>query len=140
MSILRLNKELLELYGGFSSSSNTSWKIRLRHQILVLIMFVCLLFGWSSSVVFIIMYQKTDIRDALYAVFQVAGEFSANFSVLVACMYPKSIENIFIKLNDVRENGKFAWFIENASLQKQPIEMVLIATTFVFVSKCSSYW
>lgn len=137
MPTLELNRELLEVYSAFFSSGNKPWKIRLRHQIIVLIMFGCLLFGWSSSVVFIIMYQKADMRNALYAVFQVAGEFSANFTVLVACIYPKSVENIFIKLNDVRENGKFC-VVRLKWIHSSKIHFNVFKYFSLFVSKCSS--
>lgn len=106
MTILQLNKELLDVFCVFSRSESSSWRIRLKRLIILLFLFVCLLFGWSTSVIFIIKYRKSDLRSALYAVFQVAGEFSANFTVFIACVFPQLIKNIFIKLDVIREHGK----------------------------------
>lgn len=106
MKVLQLNKELLALYDVLGVSDSRPWKIKLRRQIIVTAMLICLLCGWSFSMAFIIMYLKTDLQNALYAIFQVAAEFSANYTVLIACLYPKLIDTVFVKLNYVRENGK----------------------------------
>lgn len=110
MKVLQLNKEILELYNVRYSSNGTPWVTILVHQVKVTLMFICLFFGWVSSVVFIIIHLKTDLQKSLYAVFQIAAEFTANHTVCIGCLYPELIDGIFIKLNDIRDNGNFNAF------------------------------
>lgn len=111
MKVLQLNREVLELYNILYSSNGTPWFTIFVHQIKVALMFICLFFGWFSSVIFIIIHVKTDLQQSLYAVFQIAAEFTANYTVCIACLYPDLIDAIFVKLNDIRENGNFIQLI-----------------------------
>lgn len=107
MEVLQLNRELLDLFRFRAKSDGTPWYTKLRRQVIIAVMLIFLLFGWASSVVFIVKYIKIDTISALYAIFQVASEFSANYTVFVMCLYPETTDSMFIKFNDVRKNGKF---------------------------------
>lgn len=122
MKVLQLNRELFELYNVRYGLNGISWLTILVHQIKVTLMFICLFFGWSSSVVFIFIHVKTDLQRSLYAVFQVAAELTANYTVLIACLYPELVDNIFIKLNDLRENGNFIRLNSVQSFQFNHVE------------------
>lgn len=108
MKVLQLNKELLSLYSFWYNSDGTPWHIKLIRQIKITLMIFCLLFGWASSVVLIVKYIAIDLQKSLYAVFQVAAEFGANYTVVVACLYPESTEGIFKRLNDIRDKGNIS--------------------------------
>lgn len=108
MKPLQLNRELMTYICTCTPPDKTPFLIRVHRQILVGIMFICLTFGWASSVVFIIWYVTTDLRNALYAIFQIAAEFFAFYTAFVTYMHPDSALNIFLKFNHIREHGK--WF------------------------------
>lgn len=69
MKVLQLNKELLGLYDIRGISDSRPWPIELCHLIIVTVMLICLVCGWSFSLAFIIMDLKTDLRDALYTAY-----------------------------------------------------------------------
>lgn len=106
MEPLQLNRELLTYICACSPPKNTPWSIKLRRHIIVIIMIILLMFGWISSVVFIIKYVKVDLRNALYAIFQIAAEFSASYTLLTAYIQPGSSLTVFLKFKNIRENCK----------------------------------
>lgn len=110
MQPLNINSELLKLFNLRAHTiddDDTSWTVRQRNQIYLFIIFVFLCYGLSASLYFIYEFIETDLESALFAVFQVAAEFSTLHTVFITSIFPYSVRNFFNKLKDVRGNGKF---------------------------------
>lgn len=106
MDPLKLNRELLTYICACSAPRGTRWYIRVCYQALAVVLTIFLIFGCVSSIVYIVQYLKTDLQSALYAVFQVAAEFSAFYTMIMVCLNPNATLAVFLKLNHIRENGK----------------------------------
>lgn len=110
MEPLQLNQELMTLICVCASSEATPWFIKVRRLALVVTMLILLSFGWVSSIVFIILYFQTDLRSALYAIFQIAAEFSAWYTVIVTFTNPKLVQRVILKFRKVRSEGNVNFF------------------------------
>lgn len=106
MEPLQFNRELMTAIRVCTPLNETSKMVEIRRHILVIITQMLLIFGWVSSIVFIVEYMKSDLGNALYAIFQVAGEFSGWYTLFISYLNPDSLLAVFIKLKDIRENGK----------------------------------
>lgn len=106
MDPLKLNRELLTYICACSAPRGTRLYIRVCYQASAVVLIIFLIFGCVSSIVYIIEYLKTDLQSALYAIFQVAAEFSAFYTMIMVCMNPNSTLTVFLKLNHIREKGK----------------------------------
>lgn len=108
---LLLIREFMTLISTCAPLEATSWNFRLFRRILFAIIMFCLTFGWVSSIDFIIKYLETDLQSALYAIFQIAAEFSAFYTVFVTYLNRKTVLTSFIKFKEIRENGKISSLI-----------------------------
>lgn len=106
MEPLKLNRELMTYVCTCTPPKDTPLLVRVRRQILFMVMLILLMFGWISSVVYIIKYVKTDLRNSLYAIFQIAAEFGGSYTILSAYLHPDSALNVFNKFKYIREHGK----------------------------------
>lgn len=109
MQPLKINRELLQLFDVRSHSivDDTSWIVRRRNRLFLFIIVAFLCYGLVTSLCFIIEFIETDLESALFAVFQVAAEFSTLYTVSITCIFSHSVRNFFNKLKDFRENGEF---------------------------------
>lgn len=105
---LLLIREFMTLISTCAPLEVTSWNVQLFRRILFAIIMFCLTFGWVSSIDFIIKYLKTDLQSALYAIFQIAAEFSAFYTVFVTYLNQKTVLTAFIKFKEIRESGKIS--------------------------------
>ena len=108
MEPLQLNRELLTYICMCTPAKGTSLHVRVCHQILFVIILTLLMFGWIASVVYIALYVKSDLRGALYAIFQVAAEFSASYTVLSTYLHPDATLAIFNKFKYIRDSGNIS--------------------------------
>lgn len=91
----------------FASDDDTPMHTRWCNRFILFVNLASLAHAHSSSINFIFMMMDTDLESALFGVFQVAATFSAFYTALITSLFPESIDNFFIKLNDIRGNGKF---------------------------------
>lgn len=108
MEPLQLNRELLTYICMCTPAKGTSLHVRVCHQILFVITLTCLMFGWIASLVYIVLYVKNDLRGALYAIFQVAAEFSASYTILSSYLHPDATLAIFNKFKHIRDSGNIS--------------------------------
>lgn len=109
MEPLKLNRELLKLFDMRAldyPNENMSLNIRRRNQIILFTILVFLIYGLFSSADFMIKVIETDLESALFALFQVSGVFISAFVSIFISLFPQLVRNFFMKLNDIRENGK----------------------------------
>lgn len=102
---LQLNQVLMTLF-IIPTAAEAPWYIRRCRQVIVYLALLFTTFGYGASIDFIIKYLKTDVGSALYAVYQVAAEFGASYSILIALLLPKALQNIFSSIQHVRETGE----------------------------------
>lgn len=103
---LHLNREWLKMFYMRAIPEEMPCHIWWRRRILVSLLLAQLLSGSLLSFDFIVKFIDTDLEDALFAVFQVVGDFAVFFTAFITYIYPKPVQTIFIKFKHIRENGK----------------------------------
>lgn len=108
MEPLRMNREILKVFDlRFDPVDDTPLHIKWRNRIILIVALAILAFGLISSGDFIVKFIETDLESALYAIFQVASSFSNLYTAVITILFPDTVQNYFIKLTTMRENGKF---------------------------------
>lgn len=103
---MQLNRELMTAICVCAPSEKLSKIDKIHREIFGILIQMLLLYGYGTSIIFIWKYLKSDLPNALYAIFQVAGEFGAWYTVFITYLHSGSVLIVFNKLKDIRENGK----------------------------------
>lgn len=106
MQPLQPNKDLLTLIWVCQPAENTIWYIKCRNIAMCMLSIGLLIFGGIDSVVYIDRYILVDLENALYAIFQVAAEFSASYTLVSSVILSKTLDNlikIFYLIHDKRK-------------------------------------
>lgn len=109
MQPLQTNRQLLKLFNlrGHTVDDDTPWAVRHRNQIYLFIIYAFLCYGLGTSLYFIIEFIDSDLESALFAVFQVAAEFSTLYTITVTCLFPDSLRNFSINSRTFKQTVCF---------------------------------
>lgn len=98
-------KELFIFAGVCQSPETTPWHIKLRNKTICVSIIFSLISGSVQSGLYIQKYIMTDLESALFAIFQVFGEFCVVYVMVTSIICSKEMKNIFEEFAHMHETG-----------------------------------
>lgn len=104
---LQRNKEYFMFIGAYwPDDDSRPFSKKCASAVLLITLTIMQLFGWSSSVVFIIKYVRYDPESALYALFQIAAMFSVQYGLIATILSKQHIDSLLNKFEIIHKDGK----------------------------------
>lgn len=107
MQPLQRNKEYLMTIGIYWPEEQRPIGKKIKAAAILIVLLICLGFGWLSSVVYIIKYVMEDPESALYALFQIAALISVFNGMLATIFCKQRVDKMIESFRIVHEEGKY---------------------------------
>lgn len=101
MDPLVTNKKMLMWLCILPAQAQTNQNMKLLYIVTSFTLLTSCFLGLIASVAFMVKYLSTNLEDCLYALFQVSGDASALYMILIAFILRRQIAALFDQLSEI---------------------------------------